>query len=144
VRLTWPGWQPEGVREVPVRALAEGSLIEVDRALWRVTGIRDVPVAEWDDRDREHYELHTTARRRAGQAGGPPDPGAWSLRPVWIAIAPAGGGPGRRLRCQPYAFRFATANVIPAHHPVCAACGELYPCRHLEQAVTPAACESRP
>jgi hypothetical protein len=51
---------------------------------------------------------------------------------VQVSIEPAEGGPRRPLRFRPYAFLRQAAYVIPAHHPVCAVCGELYPCKHLE------------
>jgi len=132
VRLKWDdalGWQPEGAREVPALQLQADDLIEVERALWRVAGVRSVPVAEWDDRDREHYDRNTALTAPGGRRV-PPE--TWALRPVYVTVRPARGGPGSRLRCQPYMYRQAAVRVIPAHHPVCAECGELYPCRHLE------------
>jgi hypothetical protein len=143
VRLAWGeagSWHPDGGREVPVRNLAEGDLIAVERALWRVIGVQDVPVADWDRDDREHYGRHTMPRQSAGLRrktetgadGQPALPEAWSLRPVHVTVQAAKGDRRVRLRFQPYAFARSSVYVIPAHHPVCAACGELYPCRHLE------------
>jgi len=144
VRLAWGetgAWRPHGGRDVAVRDLAAGDMIEVDRALWQVDRVRDVPEDEWDDTDREQYRRHTAFRgpglRRKAETGGdgqPAGPGEWSLRPVLVTVHPAGGGPAQRMRVRfrPYQFQRSTVYVIPAHHPVCAVCRELYPCHCLE------------
>lgn len=132
-------WEPEGGQRVKIRDLKPGDMIALERALWRLIEVRDVPVADWDDNDQHYYDAHTDPADRTAAYRQVPrradgtriPPGEWNLRPVNLIVEPAKGGKRRHLRCRPYVM-LTSLYVIPEHHPVCSACGELYPCRHLD------------
>lgn len=128
------GWEPQGGQSKPWRDLEPGDLIEADRKAWRVVEVRDVPVADWEDQDRDHYEL---LKQQRGNAKFVPLPGPvpseeeWDLRPLYLILVPAAGGKRHHLRVRPYGG-FRGAWVLSPHYPVCKDCGELWPCRDVE------------
>lgn len=122
-------WQPSGGRRVPWADLAVGDLIASRRKLWRVVEVRPVPVADWDEHDRDYYER---AREWQAQRTLPPlTEETWDARPLYLIVFPVAGGKRHHGKERPYAD-VRTAYVVPEHYPVCKECGELYPCRELE------------
>lgn len=121
-------WMPKGGRHVPWADLARGDLIASDRKPWRVVEVRPVPVADWDEHDREYYD-HDQAVPWRGRPAFTEE--TWDHRPLYIIARPADGGKRHHSKIRPYA-RGRMAYVFPEHYPVCRECGELYPCRELE------------
>ena len=125
-----------------MRDLAPGDLTVIDRKACQVTGIRDVPVADWDEEDEAAYQKAVTPsdgtqirpRAERGPDGRLVSREDWSLRPVYLTVVPAGSKKREHRKGRPWAGwpRGTQMLVIPAHYPVCSSCGELYPCCHLE------------
>ena len=128
-------WEPQGGHRKEWRDLERGDLIQDDRKLWSVIEVRDVPVIDWDEHDREGYECHCLRQRNprfvplAPEA--PCSEEEWAHRPVYLIAVPAAGGKRHHSKVRVYAD-FRGAYVISPHHPVCKDCGELWPCREVE------------
>lgn len=122
--LHWTGfgWRPQGGEERQWRDLRPGDLIPLNRKIWSVAEVRDVPEADWDDADHEAYA--------AARARGCPRE-EWPLRPLYLTVIPANGGDRRGLRVQPYRI-LGRAWVLPEHYPVCRVCGEPWPCPDID------------
>lgn len=130
----WDGesWEPKGGRRVEWREVAPGDLIAANRAIWRVAEVRDVPVPDWDEHDREYFEqAREYARTSPGSVVAATDEDSWQRRPLYVIVTPAGGGKRRRIRVRPYAG-FRVAYVLHPHYPVCTECGEPWPCREID------------
>ena len=128
------GWEPQGGHGKPWKDLEPGDLIEAGRAAWRVVEVRPVPVADWEEQDREYYERLTRQRRNPlfAPMGSPaPAEEEWESRPLSLILVPADGGKRHHLRVRPYGG-FRGAWVLSPHYPVCKDCGELWPCREVE------------
>lgn len=115
-------WEPQGGENKEWRDLQPGDLIVSDRKVWRVGEVRQVPLADWDEHDREGYGTWNRERVAAAE---------WSLRPLYLAVTPANGGTRRHVRVRPYA-RLRHAYVLHPHYPVCSECGEPWPCPELD------------
>ena len=117
-------WEPEGGERRDWRDVGPGDLLAFDREVWRVTEIRPVPVIDWDDRDREHFD----AWKRIGtskQEGVTEE--EWRFGPLYLIVVPAGGGKRRHLKVRPYGG-LRLAYVLSPHYPVCSDCGKPWPC----------------
>lgn len=101
-----------------------GALVAVRHAVWRVSGIQDVPLV--DDADREVWI-----------SSGMPDPDTWNLRPYRVRAVHVGGAPPRHS--APHSGEYVMsipAGRSPTWHvyrdgrwPQCSCCGEPMPCR---------------
>ena len=116
-------WEPEGGERRPWRDLAAGDLLALKRQVWRVHAVRPVPVADWEDCDRQAFE--SCARR------GESSEEDWDGRPLYLTISPVKGGRRRDVRGRPYAAYYG-AWVLHPHYPACADCGEPWPCPELD------------
>jgi hypothetical protein len=116
-------WTPEGGEHRDWRDVAPGDLVVFDREIWRVIENRPVPVADWDDNHREHFE----AWKRKGVTEE-----EWRFRPLVLLGEPVKGGEREHLEVRPYAGLRARAYVLHPHYPVCSDCGEPWPCRELD------------
>lgn len=123
-------WEPEGGERREWRDLQPGDLIQLRRKIWRVTAeVRAVPVIDWDEHDREYFRTHCgpwdgkSIRRKANNVTSEED---WALRPVYLIVLPARSGRRVHKKVRPYVQ--PQVYVLPAHYPVCAECGEPYPC----------------
>ena len=128
------GWEPQGGHRKPWPDLQRGDLIEADRKAWRVIEVRPVPVADWEEQDREYYEWLTRQHRNpqyVPMGRSAPTEEEWESRPLYLILVPAAGGKRHHLRVRPYGG-FRGAWVLSAHYPVCKDCGELWPCREVE------------
>ena len=123
-------WEPQGGHRKEWRDLEPGDLIEADRKAWRITEVRAVPVADWDEHDRERYELTAHHCRISLTPRPVPAEDEWDRRPLYLTAVPAAGGKRHHLRVRPYAHRAVW--VLSPHYPVCKDCGELWPCREVE------------
>ena len=56
-------WEPQGGHHKPWKDLERGDLIEADRKAGRVIEVRPVPVIDWDEHDREYYEMPARQHR---------------------------------------------------------------------------------
>ena len=127
------GWEPQGGERREWKDLTSGDLIEIDRKVWRIIEVRQVPVIDWDDDDREYWDrtfgdaVDPVAIRRKR----PESEEAWDRRPLNLILVPVAGGKRHHLRVRPYAIRRDTY-VLSPHYPVCRDCGEPWPCRELE------------
>jgi len=119
------GWEPQGGQSKPWKDLAAGDLIELRRQAWRVREVRQVPVIDWDEGDREHWERERKAYKICSED-------EWPRRPLYLILVPASGGKRHHVKIRPWANWGQDAYVLPEHYPVCKDCGELYPCRELE------------
>ncbi len=128
------GWTPLGGRRCDWKDLQPGDLIALDdRKIWRITEVRPVPVADWDDDDRAYWDrcfgkaVDPLAIRRKR----PASEEAWGNRPLYLIVVPASGGKRHHVRVRPYAS-YREAYVLSPHYPVCRDCGEPWPCRELD------------
>jgi hypothetical protein len=119
------GWEPEGGERRDWKDLHDGDLIAFNREVWRVREVRPVPVADWEDPDRERYAMVRRIMRNA-----PATEEDWPGRPLYLIVEPASGGEREHWRIQPYAA-FRRAYVLHPHYPVCKDCGEPWPCTEL-------------
>lgn len=127
VSLSWNrhiGWEPQGGQRKPWCDLAPGDLIELRREVWRVLEVRPVPTVDWDEDDREHWEIDRDGWKIS-------DEEQWPRRPLAVVFVPPGGGQSVHKRIRPWATH-RDAYVLPEHYPVCRDCGQLYPCRELD------------
>ena len=113
-------WEPEGGERREWRNLQPGDLVVFSRAVWRVREVRPVPVADWDEHDREGYQ------RRLNRDGAAEED--WQYRPLYLIVLPARGGKRHHAKVRPYAGLGRTAYVLHPHYPVCTECGEPWPC----------------
>lgn len=113
-------WEPEGGERREWRDLLPGDLLQNGRQVWRVHEVRPVPVADWEDPDREAYD---SWNRRSGAAGE-----EWPARPLYLVVSPGRGGKKRHVRARPYNGLRRSAYVLHPHYPVCTECGEPWPC----------------
>ena len=130
----YSGWEPQGGHRKPWKDLERGDLIEADRKAWRVVEVRPVPVADWDESDREYYGRLARQHRNpkyVSMSRAVPSEEEWESRPVYLIVVPADGGKRHHLRVRPYGG-FRGAWVLSPHYPVCKDCGELWPCREVE------------
>ncbi|EFC80068.1 hypothetical protein [Parafrankia sp. EUN1f] len=123
-----------------------GILLANDRILWRVVAVHEKHTANWDPKHasgmQKDLRSRDWARRKPigsryreifaalvdwdGQAE------TWPNRPRTVEVCPAAGGRRRHL---PWPHRgWAAWYPVDEHHPVCARCGELYPCREVDAA----------
>jgi hypothetical protein len=116
-------WEPEGGERRDWRDVGPGDLLALGREVWRVIESRPVPVIDWGEDDREHFEPF----RRKGVTGE-----EWRFRPLALIAEPARGGGREHLEVRPYAGLRARAYVLHPHYPVCTECGEPWPCRELD------------
>ncbi len=114
-------WEPQGGELREWRDLKPGDLIAGSRKVWTVREVRPVPVADWDEHDREGYQV----RNRPGVAEE-----LWPLRPLYLIVSPAKGGKRQHVKVRPYARR--RVFVLHPHYPVCRDCGEPWPCPELD------------
>jgi len=112
-------WEPEGGERRAWGDLRPGDLVVLWRQVWAVREARLVPVIDWDEQDREVY------RRRYGSGG---TEEGWPYRPVYLVVVPVKGGKRRHVKVCPYANFGLMAYALHPHYPVCADCGEPWPC----------------
>lgn len=128
-------WEPQGGQRKPWRDLQPGDLLALERRIWRVREVHPIPVIDWDEHDREYYDSHCrlhdgiSIRLKANKAASEEE---WELRPLGLAAIPASGGEIRHFGVRPYASGGHGAYVLSPHYPVCADCGEPWPCGELD------------
>lgn len=101
-----------------------GALIAVQHAVWRVSGIQDVPALSDEDRD-------------AWLRSGMPDLASWALRPYRVRAIHVGGKPpkhppphsGEYVMNIPAGYRPTWRVYRNGRWPQCSCCGEPMPCR---------------
>jgi hypothetical protein len=123
-------WRPQGGHECGWRDLKLGDLVAVNRAVWRISEVRDVPVADWDEHDRSYFERDREGAERWG-TGPVPSEETWDRRPLYLKLYPAKGGKRHSWKVRVYAH-LRSAWVLPEHYPVCAECGEPWPCPEID------------
>lgn len=113
-------WEPQGGECKPWRDLKPGDLLAIQRKIWCVREVRDVPVTDWDEHDERCFaSQHGCASREE-----------WPRRPLYLIVVPANGGRRRHIKARPYGWM--PAYVLSPHYPVCRECGEPWPCRELD------------
>lgn len=138
-----PSWSElENAPEPPT----PGTLIAHNRTLWRVTAIHERHPANWEpttetrmgyDLDKRDWFRSQPPRKNlhpalAALIAWDGQPETWPNRPRGVEVQPAAGGQRRHLR-WPHRD-WASWYIVDEHHPVCASCGELYPCREMDAA----------
>lgn len=125
--LFWDGggewWEPEGGERRDWRDVGPGDLLAFDRQVWQVIESRPVPVIDWDNRDRLHFEDWKKKGVTEEE---------WRFRPLNLIVVPANGGDREHLEIKPYAGLRPLAYVLHPHYPVCTECGEPWPCSELD------------
>ncbi|MFD3531045.1 hypothetical protein [Streptomyces sp. NPDC058664] len=118
--------------------LRAGSIVVLDRQAWRILEINGYPSDRWPDSYekawRDHVELwwHANELRRANnQTANPaPERAEFYKRPVVLVLRNENlPRSSPKHWCAPASHDW---QVLPEHHAVCRACGELPPCRHGE------------
>lgn len=133
------GWQPSSAKrryENAIHArsmarryvqLAVGTLVIFERAPWRIVAIDERPDDLWGDEYEDAFTRHLKVWE-SRKLGDRPERHTWRGRPIAVQIVPAADpqaepihlvGPGNHQW-----------DVLPEHYSICAACGELPPCRH--------------
>jgi hypothetical protein len=118
--------------------LRAGSIVVLDRQAWRILEINGYPSDRWPDcyekAWRDHVELwwHANELRRANNQ--PVNPASeraeFYKRPVVLVLRNENlPRSAPKHWCAPASHGW---RVLPEHHAVCRACGELPPCRHGE------------
>lgn len=142
-------WYPMGVplfsrlaHEVP----EPGMLVAHDRALYRVIAVHEDHPANWTERDRNRLAqnrrtVEAVRRRRPIRDvhsvptvldGWDGSEEAWPNRPRGVELQPMAGG--KRLHAGWPHPGWAYWYPLDEHHPVCATCGEPFPCREVDAA----------
>lgn len=124
-----------------------GTLLANDRTLYRVIAVHELDPSNWDERDRNRMVQSLRAR---DQFRKPPTRGeirvdeqtrlacwdgkseTWPRRPRAVEVQPMAGG--KRVHYPWPHPGWAYWYSLDEHHPVCASCGELYPCREVDAA----------
>jgi hypothetical protein len=134
------GWQPSSAirryeNAVHQRAMARlyvrlepGSLVIWDRAPWRVIAIDERPDDLWGDK----YENNFARDLRLCESRGfqAPERHTWRGRPFAVQLVPVADPKAEPIHLIGPGDHDWT--VLPEHYTVCAACGDLPPCRHEE------------
>lgn len=107
--------------------LAPGVIVVFERQPWVIVEIAERADDLWGDK----YEDQWAATIKAWEArprGERPERATWTGRPVAILIVPAADPKSKPLHLiAPASYGWT---VLPEHYAICAACGELPPCRH--------------
>lgn len=132
-------WRPSSARRryenaVHQRALARryvqlapGVLVIWERQPWRVIAVDERPDDLWGEKYEAEFAHHLKVWE-SRQLDDRPERSTWRGRPIAVQIVPVADpkadplhliGPGNHQW-----------DVLPEHYSVCAACGELPPCRH--------------
>lgn len=121
----YSGWEPQGGQCKAWKDLEPGDLIELRRKIWRVAEVRQVPVIDWDEDDRQKWEQESRAYKIGSEE-------EWPRRPLYLILRPASGGKRHHVKIRPWANWRREAYALPEHYPVCKDCGEPWPCPELE------------
>ncbi|WP_081236505.1 hypothetical protein [Streptomyces viridosporus] len=130
-------WPDEGDNGTHMR-LRAGSIVVLDRQAWRILEINGYPSDRWPDSYekawRDHVELwwHANELRRANNQTVKPAPerAEFYKRPVVLVLRNENlPRSAPKHWCAPASHDW---RVLPEHHAVCRACGELPPCHHGE------------
>ncbi|MFE0700136.1 hypothetical protein [Streptomyces sp. NPDC058872] len=133
-RHDWPSEGDDGTH----MQLRAGSIVVLDRQAWRILDISGYPGDRWPDSFekawRDHVELwwHANELRRANNqpVNQAPERGDFYKRPVVLVLRNENlPRSAPKHWCAPASHDW---QVLPEHHAVCRACGELPPCRHGE------------
>jgi hypothetical protein len=111
----------------------------------RVLAVHETHTANWTDGDQRRYARDREIRgyvlrdMAAGKEPGTPwradiaawdeQPETWHGRPRGIETIPPAGGKHRHLRWPDRWWDHVWP--LDDHHPVCASCGDVYPCREI-------------
>lgn len=98
-------------------------------AWWHVNIVQPLPKAEW-----------TAAELAAWRdAGRPVD---WPHRPARLHLTSLPDGPQTSVVIRPHGYRYREWQVVhDTHRPLCAGCGQPFPCRHLQHEIATARAE---
>lgn len=107
--------------------LAPGHIVVYDNAPWRVLAIDERPDDLWGEKHERQFANHLADWERHGR-GDKPDRATWRGRPVMVQVVPVADPKAKPVHLRaPGSHQWP---VLPEHYSVCAACGELPPCRH--------------
>ncbi|MHB1784085.1 MAG: hypothetical protein ACYCTE_15620 [Acidimicrobiales bacterium] len=114
-------WTPVGahVSYAPLPPL--GATIGLDHRAWRVVSIEPLDPDDWVEQDHAAWE-------RYGRAV------PWRLAPARVSLVEVKGGKTHGVRHETIARPWAGGcwYLLYEHYAICAICGEVCPCRHVE------------
>jgi hypothetical protein len=107
--------------------LAPGVLIVWERAPWQVVAVDERPDDLWGDKYEDDFAHHLKVWE-SRQLGAKPERHTWRGRPIAVQIVPVNDPKADPVHLM--APGHHQWDVLPEHYAICAACGELPPCRH--------------
>ena len=109
--------------------LKPGVLVIWDRQPYRVVEVAERPLDLWGEKYDEQFAAAVDAWERYGR-GDRPEKATWRSRPMAFVLQPDGKPHEKPVHLIGPANH--SWDVLPEHYWICAACGELPPCRHAE------------
>lgn len=110
--------------------LQPGILVVFQRKPYRIIETRELPLDLWGEKFEKKFANAVSDWERFGKPRGrdKPEKATWRDRPVSVVLTPA-----KTPQAEPIHLRVHASycwDVLPEHHAVCVACGELPPCQH--------------
>lgn len=114
-------WHPVGARVSYAALPPLGATIGLAHRAWRVVSIEPLDPDDWLEQDHGAWERH-----------GREVP--WRLAPVRVSLVEVKGGKTRGARHETVARPWVGGEwyLLGEHYAICASCGEVCPCRHVE------------
>lgn len=110
--------------------LKPGVLVIWDRKPHRIIELAERPLDLWDEEHEMRYATALEHWERGGSHGERPEKTTWRDRPFVFVLQPDGKPHEKLLHLIGPASH--SWNILPEHYMICAACGELPPCRDEE------------
>lgn len=110
--------------------LKPGVLVIWDRQPHRIVELAERPLDLWGEKHEMRFATALDQWERYGKRGERPEKATWCGRPFVFVLQPDGKPhekPVHLIGPANYSW-----DVLPEHYWICAACGELPPCRHAE------------
>ncbi|MFE1192888.1 hypothetical protein ACFW6E_08815 [Streptomyces olivaceoviridis] len=103
-------------------------LVVWNRAPHRIVELAERPLDLWGEKHEQRYATALEHWEIGGKHGERPEKATWSGRPYVFVLQPDGKPHEKPLHLiGPANYSW---DVLPEHYAICAACGELPPCRH--------------
>jgi hypothetical protein len=110
--------------------LKPGVLVIWDRQPHRIVELAERPLDLWGEKHEMRYATALEHWEIGGKRGERPEKTTWRARPFVFVLQPDGKPHEKPVHLIGPANH--SWDVLPEHYMICAACGELPPCRHEE------------
>ncbi|MGR6538848.1 hypothetical protein [Streptomyces rochei] len=108
--------------------LKPGVLVIWNRQPHRVVELAERPLDLWGEKHEMRFATALEQWERGGKRGDQPEKTTWGGRPYVFVLQPDGKPHQKPVHLIGPANH--SWDVLPEHYAICAACGELPPCRH--------------